>query len=647
MQDLSNKNNSISKLTCFIGNSLVTSTIQTAIFVPGSTQTITTAQAASTSLAPTVFDEVTNDQKKVFYQLLGMYLATMYLPILLAVTIRLFWQVIFAAMRMMEPFYQLARPDGNTARHTLLAPYLAPDVTREVITMAFTGNFVMLFGFLINTALIIVTTLAGESMTIRATAFCQTELSDHQPCAPAPVIDSTILRVVEGALIAMGVFIIALILLQRRRTSGVYSNPSRISTMADLLGHPKLMNQLQNIPPDATAKEVAALLDGDRYKFDTYLDANNRSKYGVTKIPSHSPGHHTSPSIGSAQYHAVSNPAVAQPYSPPPSSGISLIWLLLPDVLLLLILFTLVALIGLYRWTDIDHPVSRFFNSRQFGPKLALTILGIAVASIWGKTERELKMLEPYRHLLDGQATPRNSVDMSLTGTPLTTFFYAAKRADYVTAAAAFMAILSEVLIIAVNGIPVSEGTIMPAWLASVYISLGILTVMIIVVVMVMIRRFKDPRRFMPRMPDTPVAVWLYLCASNMTDMRPGVEIQDGDAYRRLSKFDMDKKMARSGPPVQNNAYGHSQSTAYNSQSTAYVPYPGGYDTSQGQGYDQNQAYQAYNAEIEQQQAQQLGTAYGSNYASEVEEENKRYHFIWTAGTDGKMRYVVEEELQG
>src|SRR2546421_260868 len=116
--------------------------------------------------------------------------------------------------------------------------------------------------------------------------------------------------------------------------------------------------------------------------------------------------------------------------------------------------------------------------------------------------------MEPYRRMANGQQPARaeDSVYASPTGTPFTTVFVALARRSYAVAVIAAVALLSQMLIIAVPGVPFSEGQIVPAYRASTFVSLAILGLMALAFGIVVARHRGDPP--MPRAPDTPVHVW-------------------------------------------------------------------------------------------------------------------------------------------
>jgi hypothetical protein len=128
--------------------------------------------------------------------------------------------------------------------------------------------------------------------------------------------------------------------------------------------------------------------------------------------------------------------------------------------------------------------------------------------------------MEPYRKLALGGQTGKGTIDVTMTGTPYTTVMIALLRGDLFVSWIALITILSDILVIAVAGVPFSPAQVHEAGLASFYISFGILGLMIPSLVAVAIRRRSNPR--IPRDPDTLAHVWMYLCASNIVSHSEG-----------------------------------------------------------------------------------------------------------------------------
>lgn len=440
----------------------------------------------------------------------------MYFPTLLAVILQSAWAIIFSSMKMMEPFYQLARPCGASAKNTLSAEYLSSGLSLPSLQAGLGGHWVILLASLVQIMISLVVPLAGESMTVEPTAYCKTELSDHQPCDPAWMVSVPVLRSLEALLSLVFLLIFLIVLLNRRRVSGVFSDPSKIATMANLLGHDPFMDDLRDIPPQASKSEVKKALAGNRYMLGTYTASTGHQRYGVIKLPS-------SPT---AAYVSLLNPSYASHH--PQSLSISghsshHILRALHNLLLLVLTLGLLSIILAYYLMHGKEPLNVFLNSNTFGPRFLLSTLAVLVSLTLKRLERETRLIEPYRLMSSHLSKPAHETVLAgMTSTPLTAFFISVTRGRLFLSALALAALLSEIVIIAMPGIPFSAAQIHPAYLASTYVSIGVLSVIALAAIAVFWRRRSDPR--IPRVPDTLAGVWLYLCAS---DWVAGAQLDD------------------------------------------------------------------------------------------------------------------------
>ena len=428
------------------------------------------------------------------------YFLAMYLPTLLTVILQSSWTIIYAATKMMEPFYQLAKSGGARAEDSLLADYLSSGLSLNSLQSLFSGHLVMLCTSTVQLLMGVVVTLAGESMTVKPTAF---DPETHQPGQPAWFINTAALRTLQALLSVVFVLVFSIIALNWRRKSDLASDPSTIASMASLLGHSSIIEDLNNISPAATKNEVKQALAGKQYKLAHFQDGLGRQQFGIMKTVSSN-----QPTV--TGYTSVSNPATLP--DRPGKSRQNLV--LLRDVVFLLVILALFGIILAYKFIHGNQPLNVFLNSNGFGPRFILSGVAVLISSGWKRLEREVRVMEPYRRMARRLSPAQTTVLASMTASPFTTAFVAPRRGWYFVSFIAVVTISSEVLLIAIPGVPFSTAQILPAYLASTYVSLAILAVMAIAVIAILIRRSGDPD--LPREPDTLALVWLYLCGSNM-----------------------------------------------------------------------------------------------------------------------------------
>jgi high-affinity Fe2+/Pb2+ permease len=101
-------------------------------------------------------------------------------------------------------------------------------------------------------------------------------------------------------------------------------------------------------------------------------------------------------------------------------------------------------------------------------------------------------------------------------------------RGHYYHAFIAFVAVLSEGLVITLGTIPFGSATTHRGWIIADYITFGILGVMILAIVSVFFRRRKPA---LPRQPHTLASHVSYLCASRMLDDLKGTSLLEGREF--------------------------------------------------------------------------------------------------------------------
>jgi hypothetical protein len=93
---------------------------------------------------------------------------------------------------------------------------------------------------------------------------------------------------------------------------------------------------------------------------------------------------------------------------------------------------------------------------------------------------------------------------------------------DIFLSVVAFVAVLSDVLIIVIGAVPYSAGQIYLELLACSYTTMAILAIMLITITAVIIWRHKAP--YMPRVPDTVAGVLSYVTDSQVLSEVEGCE---------------------------------------------------------------------------------------------------------------------------
>lgn len=124
--------------------------------------------------------------------------------------------------------------------------------------------------------------------------------------------------------------------------------------------------------------------------------------------------------------------------------------------------------------------------------------------------------MEPYRQLLRGNAPASDSILLSPHSNPFTGFFYSLRNGHFFNAYISFVAILCEPLIVAFSNIPFKAGLAFIAYRVCTYITIGILSLMLIGIMWMLCR--KGTPGFAANKPDTLAGLMVALCGSHMLE---------------------------------------------------------------------------------------------------------------------------------
>lgn len=364
--------------------------------------------------------------------------------------------------------------------------------------------------------------VASESMTVRGQVACSKEYNPL-PCDPVWIVEVIIVRTMEAVLALVAVMITAIIVLNWRRASGVFSYPCSIASMAALLSHTEVIEDLRRIDPNANSDAVAEALGGSRYTLENFESSPGVMRYGLSKTVATMPPRRSQSSLGN-DYAELPNPANNDSGS---KAKRKIPWKALLDPVFIAIQVGLFALILAYYVDLRPDPFTRFFDAATFGPRFVLVVIATIIDDRWKELEREVRIMVPYRKLAKQNAKSREIILMSLHGVPLTTFPFAVWYRNFFHAFVAFTAISSDLLIILVSGVPYSYGQIPAVSAAASLISLAVLGFMIVANVAVVVWRRGNPQ--MPRDPDTLASVWMMMCGSRMVGDFEGMERVERD----------------------------------------------------------------------------------------------------------------------
>jgi hypothetical protein len=150
-----------------------------------------------------------------------------------------------------------------------------------------------------------------------------------------------------------------------------------------------------------------------------------------------------------------------------------------------------------------NNPFEDFMNSQSFGIRLFMTCIGLSVKLYWGTADKHMRAIAPYVAMAsEGGATANRSVLIRTSSHPIAGLFYASSWCEPLLGLVTMSAVLSEVLVITLNTVPFSVSTAYLAFELSVYISAGIIALMIITIPLILIWQIRVKRKSVGRAPE-------------------------------------------------------------------------------------------------------------------------------------------------
>ncbi|KAI8936338.1 hypothetical protein NX059_006752 [Plenodomus lindquistii] len=270
---------------------------------------------------------------------------------------------------------------------------------------------------------------------------------------------------VGAILFAVALFTVWVIVFTCPRVTGLHNDPTSIA------GHASLMD-------DDLIKELC----------DSHQDHTKR--YAL--VQSHENGPVTIVSTrtnrsGSKHGHFSMHPALLITF-----------WLAQIGILVMLFYYRFVSK------PNTGNKFEDFMNSQDIGVSTFMTALGLGVKFYWGWIEGYMRTMRPYLALASPHgATAAQSVLLRSPSHSVTTLLQAETWKYPLLAIVTFMSLLSEVLVIMLNGVPFTPSLLRKAFDISVFASIVILFAMIVSLSVVIVWGLsKKTRRCLPEAPE-------------------------------------------------------------------------------------------------------------------------------------------------
>ena len=299
------------------------------------------------------------------------------MPVVLAIIFRVFWSSIYAKVKLIEPFMQLATPDGALARNSLHIYYLSSNLTSDAIISFIKGHWLVMLTSIVYSVVAILPSLASEGIFNDTNYGCSDPdpTRPENPCWPPQLTtDPVVARTAQGFLAIVAVITLIILIMIYRSPSGIYADPSSIAAVASLMHHPDVLDDFQNLNTDASRKDMKKQLRNKQYRLEGYQRQDGAWRYGIVPVTPNTP------SIRS----------VRDLYPPATRSSYGLKERIQDTILNVLFAVLLLGVLGIviaYFKDGSGSGFNRFFNSNSFGPKFLMTSLGSVISINWKRLD--------------------------------------------------------------------------------------------------------------------------------------------------------------------------------------------------------------------------------------------------------------------
>ncbi|KAL8785769.1 MAG: hypothetical protein Q9213_003147 [Squamulea squamosa] len=425
------------------------------------------------------------------------YLVGAFLPTVLAVLFSIPWYILFTAVQEMEPFYQLADPQGALARDSICLDYRAYVKVVAILQAGLRGHSVVLWAGVCSIAVLALAPLASETVFIGFVGEGRcTATSSRDACHPQLSVYPVAARAVQGILAVVAALTVCITITISRRNSGVYANPSSVAGIATLFQNSSLIDEFRQLNPDGfDSRALEAQLEGKRYRLGYFQHSDGSTDYGITRYTE--PSFYSDENDHSSQYSRNSFPNKKGGYTtvsattveakPTKTRKSKRHYFLHPATAIAFAIFVagLLTLVVYYNQTGGDTGFERFMDSQTFGVAFMFTAVGVMLKLYWSIVDDDLRATHRYRLLLlapssSEKPTARQSILASPPSNPFMGLGYSLRRMIWLPGWLSIVAVLTEPLIVVLANIPFKPGTAYMAYRVSTYVTIGVLSLMLL-----------------------------------------------------------------------------------------------------------------------------------------------------------------------
>lgn len=315
------------------------------------------------------------------------YVLGAFVPVIVAVLFTIPWQILNAAVKEIEPFYQLQRDDGVTTADSLALEYRSSINLIATFTAIRKGHFLVWWSGLISIVAVVLAPLATETVFIGFQGRC-TPQTGRQACVPELNVYPVAARVLQGILSFMALLTLALAWCLHRGKTGLRANAQSIAGLAALFQNQQVIEDFRGLNPHyTTSKMINSALRDNRYRIAAFFDEDGASAYGLVKCNHDSalmdPNYRTAFRKGK-KYATVNVTATEDQERPKKHRTFSSYFThKATTVVFAAFIAGLESLVIYYNQTGGDTGFERWMDSQSFGVAFLFTALGVLIKLFW------------------------------------------------------------------------------------------------------------------------------------------------------------------------------------------------------------------------------------------------------------------------
>ena len=444
----------------------------------------------------------------------AQYFAIKFLPMIIAVSYGVLWQMTNFDVMRLEPFFQLSKEGGALAAESINVEYLTQfNLFRPIRALYYRHYAVAVSSVASLLANTLVPTLGAASLIL--TPDRETRL--HSPDGDKTILLHPVWSRLLTTTFAVIAFLACILFYQlQTRRSGLQADVKGIAGLASMATVSHILMDFKDMDV-ASHQDIHARLKSRRYVLRNSSLAFDDSASTATStslaLSGPNPDRYTRNHLSANPHPRMLRPAGAIPF---------FVLLLLFTALLPIILFT---------------PATALTDRAPW----LVTALAVVIKLTWAALETDVRLMEPY-YLLSRRHAPPSTLALDYTAVPFGwVAVRAALNAHWVVFAVGLGTVVAEVLTVLVTSLGTVEGRVfvaattttatpagaaaadgdainagqetVPSFWLSLALALATLVYLFVVAVWVFLRR---GRVFLPRQPNTIASVLAYIHQSKM-----------------------------------------------------------------------------------------------------------------------------------